>query len=99
MTGRSRADAVVTTVEPARPTAASAFPNPGLLASPALWDVHDVARYLKVSVRWVYDRVQRGAMPHRRLGKHLRFDPEAVRRFALEDPTGPWDAARNSGIV
>lgn len=48
----------------------------------ALWDVNDVARYLKVSRSWVYHRAEAGLLPHLRVGGLLRFDPEAVRGFA-----------------
>jgi excisionase family DNA binding protein len=47
-----------------------------------LWDVADVARYLKVSRSWVYHRAESGGFPLRRVGGLLRFDPEAVKAFA-----------------
>lgn len=47
-----------------------------------LWDVGDVARYLKVSRSWVYHRAEAGGFPLRRVGGLLRFDPEAVKAFA-----------------
>jgi excisionase family DNA binding protein len=43
--------------------------------------VHDVAAYLNVPVRWVYQRVQRNEIPHRRLGKHLRFEREPLSQW------------------
>ena len=47
-----------------------------------LWDANDVARYLKVSRSWVYQRAEAGMLPCLRLGGLLRFDPEKVRAFA-----------------
>jgi len=47
-----------------------------------LWDVRDVARYLKASVSWVYKAAERGELPSLRVGGLLRFDPGAVRAFA-----------------
>lgn len=50
--------------------------------APELWDANDVARYLKVSRSWVYQRAEAGLLPCLRLGGLLRFDPENVRAFA-----------------
>jgi excisionase family DNA binding protein len=44
-----------------------------------LWDVNDVARYLKVSKSWVYHRAEAGLLPYRRVGGLLRFEPEKIR--------------------
>lgn len=49
----------------------------------ALWDARDVARYLKVSRSWAYQKADAGLLPSLKIGGLLRFDPEAVRRFAL----------------
>jgi PTS system nitrogen regulatory IIA component len=38
-----------------------------------LLSVDDVARWLNVPKRWVYDRAQRGELPSGRAGKYLRF--------------------------
>jgi len=53
-------------------------------AGQTLWDVRDVAQYLKASVSWVYKAVERGELPCVRIGGLLRFDARAVRAFALE---------------
>jgi excisionase family DNA binding protein len=52
-------------------------------AAETLWDVRDVAQYLKASVSWVYKAAERGDLPCVRLGGLLRFDARAVRAFAL----------------
>lgn len=48
-------------------------------ASEALWDVKDVARYLRASRSWVYKAAERGEIPAIRVGALLRFDPRAIR--------------------
>lgn len=52
----------------------------------SLWDASDVAHYLKVSRSWVYHQAESGSLPHRRVGALLRFDPAAIRAFALGTP-------------
>lgn len=47
-----------------------------------LWDVSDVAQYLKVSRSWVYHRAESGELPCLRIGGLLRFDPKAIHAFA-----------------
>jgi excisionase family DNA binding protein len=56
-------------------------------AAEALWDANDVARYLKVSRSWVYQRAEAGLLPYLRVGGLLRFDPESVRSFVLASPS------------
>lgn len=46
--------------------------------------VAEVATWLKVSRSWIYDRTRsRGPerLPHIKLGKYVRFDPDAIRAF------------------
>ena len=52
-------------------------------ARQTLWDVRDVAQYLKASVSWVYKAAEHRELPSVRVGGLLRFDPGAVRAFAL----------------
>ena len=48
-----------------------------------LWTVHDVSAFLGVPVGTLYQwRVRSEGPPAMRLGRHLRFDPHAVRRWA-----------------
>jgi excisionase family DNA binding protein len=54
------------------------------LTEQPLLDVNDVADYLNVPVRWVYQRVQRKEIPHLRLGKHLRFQHDRLTSWLLE---------------
>jgi excisionase family DNA binding protein len=74
-------------------------PISAILTSPASSDridplhelltVEDVAALLKVSKTWVYEHTRtRGTaraerLPHIKIGKYKRFDPQAVREFIL----------------
>lgn len=53
------------------------------------WTAVDVAKYLKVSPSWVYQRAHSGEIPFHRLGAHLRFDPDVIRRYARGEPVAP----------
>ena len=49
-----------------------------------LLDVDEIAELLGVPKSWIYDRTRRGKIPHRKLGKYLRFDPEAIQKWLEE---------------
>lgn len=45
-----------------------------------LWSVHDVAHYLGVPVKTLYQWKWRGeGPPVRKIGRHLRYDPAKLR--------------------
>ena len=46
-----------------------------------LWNVRDVARYLRASRSWVYKAAERNTIPAVRVGSLLRFDPSAIRAY------------------
>ena len=48
-----------------------------------LWDARDVARYLKVSRSWVYQKAEARLLPNLKVGGLVRFVPERIRAFAL----------------
>lgn len=50
-----------------------------------LWRIADVAKFLRASVSWVHRAAREGTIPSLQLGekKFLRFDPAAIRRWAL----------------
>jgi excisionase family DNA binding protein len=52
--------------------------------SEQLWDVNDVAKYLKVSRSWVYHRVAAGLLPCTRIGALVRFRASRIRALARE---------------
>ncbi len=56
--------------------------------SESLWTPQEVAKYLKVSRSWVYQKAEAGLIPVIRMpgSSLLRFEPEAIRAFAL----GKW---------
>ena len=59
--------------------------EPLAVVAPAarLWSISDVAEYLGVPVGTIYQwRVRDEGPPAMRMGKHLRFDPESVARWA-----------------
>jgi excisionase family DNA binding protein len=47
-----------------------------------LWDALQVARFLRVSRSWVYQRAESGLLPARHVGALLRFDADAIREYA-----------------
>ena len=52
-----------------------------------LWTWKEVAQALKVSRSWVYAKAESGELPSVRVSGLLRFEPPAVRQFAV-DGTG-----------
>ena len=67
--------------------------------TPELWDANDVARYLKVSRSWVYQRAEAGVLPCLRVGGLLRFDPATVRAFARGEIAAAEGAALSAFSV
>lgn len=50
-----------------------------------LWTVQDVAQYLGVRVKTLYQWKWRGeGPPVRKIGRYLRYEPAAVRAWATE---------------
>lgn len=47
-----------------------------------LWTVSDCAKYLQMSVSWVYKQVAAKTIPHAHLGTRLRFHPQRVKEYA-----------------
>jgi excisionase family DNA binding protein len=58
-----------------------------------LMTVTEVAALLKVSKSWVYEHTRpRGLpradrLPHLKIGKYVRFDPESIRQFIARQST------------
>jgi excisionase family DNA binding protein len=53
-----------------------------------LWKVQDVARFLSMSISWVYKEAEAGRLPCVRIGAALRFRPDEIRAF-LEGRCAP----------
>ncbi|MBO4160616.1 helix-turn-helix domain-containing protein [Micromonospora antibiotica] len=50
-----------------------------------LWSVEDVSAYLGVPVQTLYTwRKRRTGPPAARVGRHLRYDPDAVRAWFVQ---------------
>lgn len=57
----------------------------GQVQQDRLWTIQDVSAFLSVPVPTLYGWRHRGdGPPAMRIGKHLRFEPGAVRRWAHE---------------
>ena len=56
------------------------------IPSRTLVTVKELSEILKVAPSWIYQRTRLGpnALPHIRLGKYMRFDPEQVIRFLTD---------------
>lgn len=48
-----------------------------------LLDARQAAAFLKVSRSWIYARVERGDLPHVRVGGLIRFVPTQLRDWAF----------------
>jgi excisionase family DNA binding protein len=71
----------------------SSHPHDQLRAAPSvtstpldyeLLTVHDAARFLNVTISWVYEHTRRKAedrLPFVKLGKYIRFDPADLRAY------------------
>ncbi len=51
-----------------------------------LWGVEEVARFLAMSVSWVYRAAEGGRVPYRRVGRSLRFLPGEIRAWVARQP-------------
>jgi excisionase family DNA binding protein len=58
-----------------------------VLAEPLL-DARDAASLLTVRPRWIYDAARSGALPHIKIGRHLRFLRSDLERWVLEQRLG-----------
>jgi excisionase family DNA binding protein len=58
-----------------------------VLAEPLL-DARDAASLLTVRPSWIYDAARSGALPHIKIGRHLRFLRSDLERWVLEQRLG-----------
>jgi excisionase family DNA binding protein len=62
-----------------------------VLGQPPLWTVDDLAHYLNVPKRGVYELIKSEDIPHYRVGTRIRFDPTAI---------GKWvDSKKSNGTA
>ena len=59
-----------------------------------LWDARDVARYLKASRSWVYQKAESGLLPYVKVGGLVRFVPGRIREIAMALPSAPGTGQR-----
>jgi excisionase family DNA binding protein len=52
-----------------------------------LINIHQMASILGLPISWLYRRTCEGTMPHYKLGKYVRFDPEEVLAFIKKRET------------
>ena len=69
-----------------------------LKLKPKLWMPADLADYLSVPVGWIYKRTRKQGpemIPHIKLGKYLRFDPDspAFQRWLTNHQAGAAEAS------
>jgi excisionase family DNA binding protein len=61
----------------------------------SLLNIEQAAAYLNVPKTWVRDKVTAGEIPHTRIGKHVRFTEEHLKRIIKQ---GEPQRARRGGI-
>ena len=64
--------------------------RPGLVVE--LFTIPEAAALLRVPESWLRKKVTAHAVPHSRLGKHVRFTPEHLRAIALAGEVTPVPA-------
>ncbi len=69
-------------------------PADTILEAPGLLDAKGASRLLNVPASWVAAEARAGRIPHVRLGRYVRFDPEALRDWWHERRRGPWRNSR-----
>jgi len=64
----------------------------------ALVTPQELAEMLRVPVSWIYQRTRLGqeAIPHLRVGRYVRFDPQQV--IAFLEAKGKGGSSRTNGV-
>ena len=65
--------------------------------SPRVYTIAEAARLLRVPEGWLRKKVTAGLVPHTRLGKHVRFTEEHLRRIVADGEREPATPAPRSG--
>jgi excisionase family DNA binding protein len=58
------------------------MPHDDVMSNDTLWTVREAAQFLRCSRSYIYKAAERDLLPAIRIGRMLRFIPEAVRTFA-----------------
>ncbi len=76
-----------------RPTTSAATPVADLPGCERLWSITEVSDFLGIPVATLHQWRYLGSGPEAfRVGKHLRYDPDAVRRWLIERCRRPGGA-------
>lgn len=62
----------------------STMPSNSDDTTPVLLTIAEAARYLNVPYGWLQVKVTKRAVPHTRLGKHVRFSPEHLAKIVAD---------------
>lgn len=62
-------------------------PDSKFFENSLVWDVEDVARELKCSLRQVRRMVAENSIPYSRIGRLVRFSPQRVREWLAKGGT------------
>jgi len=49
-----------------------------------LWTVAETAKFLNMSMNWVYRRTEAGEIPHGKFGRVIRYSPARIREYAAQ---------------
>jgi excisionase family DNA binding protein len=67
---------------------ASMYREQAAMMGKMFYTVEEAAARLGMKVSWLYERTRRKAIPHRRLGKYVRFTEEDLRAISNAAATG-----------
>jgi excisionase family DNA binding protein len=62
--------------------------SPGVTINRMFLTVEEAAQRLGVTVGWIYERTRRKAIPHRKLGKFVRFTEDDLKAISDAAATG-----------
>jgi excisionase family DNA binding protein len=88
--GPTRHAAEPITTEAATPMAETQIHTDPDRGSGTLLDAKGASLLLNVPASWVAAQARAGRIPHVRLGRYVRFEPDALRDWWRERRRGPW---------
>jgi excisionase family DNA binding protein len=53
-----------------------------------LLNIEELSKLLNLPKSWIYERTRRGEIPHRKLGKYLRFDIQEIKIWLEQHQRG-----------
>ena len=53
--------------------------------------INEMAKKLDVPVSWLYSRTRTNDIPHFKVGKYVKFDPEKVMIWVQEQSESNWE--------